>query len=192
MCRCFHKLERERVRQLRERLLDPEPATGMVDRLDPQDITSACPPATAMHLETYTIPSEPEESAEGDVDAEPPSRHARVDDVPDPDDNPRARWKQSYPAEQLAGAAYPGLSRTTFDVIRDEQIINHGEVLGPFKNDAECQLAKWAKWLIQNVGHNQAEEFLKLAAVRTLLLCPCFVLKSAKYERSRAQLRNKG
>ncbi|PBK83199.1 hypothetical protein ARMGADRAFT_1048477 [Armillaria gallica] len=48
---------------------------------------------------------------------------------------------------------------TNFEQIRDEQVLKGCEVLGPFKDDDEWELAKW---LIHNVGHNVAEEFLKL------------------------------
>ncbi|KAJ6612021.1 hypothetical protein B0H10DRAFT_1808397 [Mycena sp. CBHHK59/15] len=47
----------------------------------------------------------------------------------------------------------------TFQMIRDDQVLQGAEVLGPFESDEEWELAKW---LIKNVGHNQMEEFLKL------------------------------
>lgn len=63
-----------------------------------------------------------------------------------------------------AGAVY-GKSKTPFERIRDEEILKGAEVLGPFKDDEEWELAKW---LIKNVGHTQAESFLKLPIVRQL------------------------
>jgi hypothetical protein len=59
------------------------------------------------------------------------------------------------------GHAYR-LGKTSFQTIRDDEILKHGEVLGPFKDDAEWELAKW---LIKNVGHAQADALLKLSIV---------------------------
>jgi hypothetical protein len=58
------------------------------------------------------------------------------------------------------GHAYR-LGRTVFQSIRDDQIIKNG-VPGPFKDDAEWELAKW---LIKNVGHGQVDTLLKLSIV---------------------------
>ncbi|KAJ7129656.1 hypothetical protein C8R44DRAFT_830103 [Mycena epipterygia] len=44
----------------------------------------------------------------------------------------------------------------------DDQILTGCEVLGPFADEEEWELAKW---LIKNVGHNQTEAFLKLPIV---------------------------
>ncbi|KAJ6454809.1 hypothetical protein C8R45DRAFT_1188877 [Mycena sanguinolenta] len=49
-----------------------------------------------------------------------------------------------------------------FERIRDDQILTGCEVLGPFADEEEWELAKW---LIKNVGHNQAEAFLKLPII---------------------------
>lgn len=49
-----------------------------------------------------------------------------------------------------------------FEEIRDEEILKGAEVLGPFADEAEWELAKW---LIKHVGHTAADEFLKLAIV---------------------------
>ncbi|KAF8181120.1 RNA ligase-domain-containing protein [Mycena galopus ATCC 62051] len=49
-----------------------------------------------------------------------------------------------------------------FEHIRDEQILDGCQVLGPFADEEEWELAKW---LIKNVGHNQAEAFLKLPII---------------------------
>ena len=70
-------------------------------------------------------------------------------------------YVDTFPEEAYAGASY-GPARTLFESIRDEQVLRGIEILGPFESDAEWQLAKW---LIKNVGHNQAEEFLKLPIV---------------------------
>ncbi|KAJ7845794.1 hypothetical protein B0H13DRAFT_1647159 [Mycena leptocephala] len=64
----------------------------------------------------------------------------------------------------MAGATY-GRAKTMFEHIRDDQVLNGYEILGPFADEEEWELAKW---LIKNVGHNQAEAFLKLP-IRTFL-----------------------
>lgn len=55
--------------------------------------------------------------------------------------------------------------KTAFEHIRDDQILTGCEVLGPFADEEEWELAKW---LIKNVGHNQTEAFLKLPIVSCL------------------------
>ncbi|KAI0755864.1 hypothetical protein BC629DRAFT_1584640 [Irpex lacteus] len=80
----------------------------------------------------------------------------------EPEDNPENRFVEPFPHEKFAGATF-GKARTTFDAIRNDQILQGAEVLGPFKNDEEWALAKW---LIKNVGHNAADEFLKLAVIQ--------------------------
>ncbi|KAJ7314250.1 hypothetical protein DFH08DRAFT_716947 [Mycena albidolilacea] len=52
-----------------------------------------------------------------------------------------------------------------FEHIRDDQILTGCEVLGPFADEEEWELAKW---LIKNIGHNQTEAFLKLPIVSSL------------------------
>jgi hypothetical protein len=49
-----------------------------------------------------------------------------------------------------------------FEEIRDNEVLKGAEVLGPFKDEAEWELAKW---LIKHVGHTAADEFLKLSIV---------------------------
>jgi hypothetical protein len=97
-----------------------------------------------------------------DVDAQIP----RMMDVPDQDDrrSPEDMWyTQSFPEKREAGKTY-GASKTSFERIRDDQILAGCEILGPFADDEEWELAKW---LIKNVGHNQTETFLKLPIVST-------------------------
>lgn len=60
-----------------------------------------------------------------------------------------------------AGATY-GPAKTVFEEIRDEEILKGAEVLGPFRDEQEWELAKW---LIKHVGHRAADEFLKLSIV---------------------------
>ncbi|KAL0951815.1 hypothetical protein HGRIS_008482 [Hohenbuehelia grisea] len=91
-----------------------------------------------------------------DCDAMPP-RIAQVPVI----DSSRQYWRRDSPADRLAGAS-GGSSKTPFQRIRDDQILKGAEILGPFKDDDEWELAKW---LIKNVGHNQAEAFLKLPII---------------------------
>ncbi|KAH9947697.1 hypothetical protein B0H21DRAFT_778363 [Amylocystis lapponica] len=62
----------------------------------------------------------------------------------------------------MAGASY-GTAPTVFDNIRDEQVLHGEEILGPFRDEGEWELARW---LMKNVGHNQAEQFLKLPIIQ--------------------------
>ncbi|KAF7367105.1 hypothetical protein MSAN_00970100 [Mycena sanguinolenta] len=100
---------------------------------------------------------------------------ASVPEVPDTDardpepsgntttatEEPKELFERSFPSEYAAGATY-GRTKTMFEHIRDDQILTGCEVLGPFQDEEEWELAKW---LIKNVGHNQAEAFLKLPIV---------------------------
>lgn len=81
-----------------------------------------------------------------------------------PSENPETHFIEEYPPEHFAGASYE-TCRTYFDLIGDKQAESGGGMWGPFK-DAE----KWelAKWLVQNIGHNQTEDFLQLSIVRKL------------------------
>lgn len=98
----------------------------------------------------------PSENLEGPEATRP---HVTVEEIPDEDD--AGYYEMKFPAEKQAGATF-GESRTTFESIRDDQILRGAEVLGPFASDEEWELAKW---LIKNVGHNQADVFLKLPIV---------------------------
>ncbi|KAJ6592687.1 hypothetical protein B0H19DRAFT_1204841 [Mycena capillaripes] len=71
----------------------------------------------------------------------------------------RKYWRETCPGN--GGATY-GRGKTTFEEIRDEEILKGAEVLGPFKDEAEWELAKW---LIKHVGHTAADEFLKLSII---------------------------
>ncbi|KAJ6617710.1 hypothetical protein B0H10DRAFT_1797026 [Mycena sp. CBHHK59/15] len=74
---------------------------------------------------------------------------------------PEWRAKHKDVKEAAAGATY-GSTKTTFELIHDEEILKGGVVLGPFADDDEWQLAKW---LIKHVGHTVTDEFLKLPII---------------------------
>ncbi|THG92911.1 hypothetical protein EW026_g8163 [Hermanssonia centrifuga] len=78
--------------------------------------------------------------------------------MPEPDE----RYALQCPSDCHAGATF-GVAKTAFDIIRDDQVLRGAEIWGPFKDDNQWKLAKW---LIKNVGHNQAEEFLKLGIIQ--------------------------
>lgn len=114
---------------------------------------------------------EPEIPASADTVPQREHRRVHVEEVPDSDAPMRhasddTRWIEPYPVDMLAGAPIgdPAVAiPTKFDNIRHQLESNGDEgVLGPFKDDEEWQLAKW---LIQNVGQNQTDKFLKLPIV---------------------------
>jgi hypothetical protein len=108
-------------------------------------------------------PMEMEELEDSNIDtmiSDQDARRPRVEEVQDEDDC-GVEYVETFPEEAYAGASH-GHARTLFESIRDEQVLCGAEILGPFESDAKWQLAKW---LIKNVGHNQAEEFLKLPIV---------------------------
>ncbi|KAJ6489418.1 hypothetical protein DFH09DRAFT_856707, partial [Mycena vulgaris] len=73
----------------------------------------------------------------------------------------RPEWHRTPDPKLGAGATY-GQGKTAFEMIRDEEILTGGTVLGPFRDDDEWQLAKW---LIKHVGHTATDEFLKLSII---------------------------
>ncbi|KAF7377221.1 hypothetical protein MSAN_00142000 [Mycena sanguinolenta] len=73
----------------------------------------------------------------------------------------RPQWYKPCDPKLAAGATY-GKGKTAFEIIKDEEILRPGVVLGPFRDDDEWQLAKW---LIKHVGHTATEEFLKLPII---------------------------
>ncbi|RDB24482.1 hypothetical protein Hypma_008517 [Hypsizygus marmoreus] len=106
-------------------------------------------------------PQEDPELEAPDPDACPPRRRATIEEVED-EDAPGHIFAKSFPSIKQAGATF-GDAPTTFEAIRDDQILRGSEVLGPFESEDEWELAKW---LIKNVGHNQADLFLKLPIIQ--------------------------
>ncbi|KAJ7612278.1 hypothetical protein FB45DRAFT_875154 [Roridomyces roridus] len=92
---------------------------------------------------------------EADQDALPPRD-------PPIDLGQRPQWHRPADERLGAGATYGG-AKTTFELIRDEEVLKDGAVLGPFRDDDEWQLAKW---LIKHVGHTATDDFLKLSMIR--------------------------
>ncbi|KAJ7462850.1 hypothetical protein FB451DRAFT_1494885 [Mycena latifolia] len=96
-------------------------------------------------------------SREPDQDASVPVAAATVL----PGNDARPKLYRTHANELGAGATY-GPGKTVFELIRDEEILTEGMVLGPFRDDDEWQLAKW---LIKHVGHTATDEFLKLSII---------------------------
>lgn len=86
-------------------------------------------------------------------------RGVTIEEVEDEDEG--GYWYDSFPEQKYAGARKER-APTGFEVIRDDQVLQGAEIYGPFENEEEWELAKW---LIKNVGQNQAEAFLKLPIV---------------------------
>ncbi|KAG6848387.1 hypothetical protein H0H93_000646 [Arthromyces matolae] len=110
-----------------------------------------------LSLDIDALASASDDNVSNDVDALPPSLTTDVDSR----NRPKTYWEQSFPDAYAAGQTF-GTGKPLFQTIRDDQISQGADVLGPFKDDAEWDLAKW---LIKNVGHNQAEEFLNLQII---------------------------
>ncbi|KAJ7160367.1 hypothetical protein C8R46DRAFT_1286061 [Mycena filopes] len=133
-------------------LLDP-PASPAAGFDDVDDGSASRPP---------TPPFAPEENDGGDTDAIAPGPAPATPTTPataDPVATGRQRWRKECPGH--GGATY-GKGKTTFEVIRDEEVLKGADVLGPFKDEAEWELAKW---LIKHVGHTATDEFLKLRMI---------------------------
>jgi len=95
-----------------------------------------------------------------DVDAVAP-RIVEVEDEDAPEVVKRRRWRESFPSAHETGATR-GNQKTSFEKIRDEDVLTGAAVWGPFRDEEEWELAKW---LIKNVGHSQADHFPKLPIV---------------------------
>jgi hypothetical protein len=128
--------------------------------------------------QVYTMVDEPDNDigkpeipASSDTAPQREHHQVHVEEVPDSDAPMRRasddmRWIDPYPVDMLAGTPMGDLAvaiPTKFDNIR-HQLESNGDkgVWGPFKDEEEWQLAKW---LIQNVGQNQTDKFLKLPIV---------------------------
>ncbi|PSR81411.1 hypothetical protein PHLCEN_2v4278 [Hermanssonia centrifuga] len=94
-----------------------------------------------------------------DVVVTPSPRLATVEDLPEQE---AEQYALPFAAEHQVGATF-GVAKTAFDAIRDDQVLHGAEIWGPFQDSKQWELAKW---LIKNVGHNQAEEFLKLGIIQ--------------------------
>ncbi|KAG1843935.1 Zn-finger domain-containing protein [Suillus subalutaceus] len=123
---------------------------------DDEDLHDARPPVEDnTNEETYSPPHPG--SVEFDQD-HVQSCSVQIEEVTD-DPGPvgTRRWVEEYPDEMLAGAPCGPAE----DI--DNQEANGESVWGPFNDEEEWELARW---LIQNVGQNQTDEFLKLPIVR--------------------------
>lgn len=138
---------------------DPAIEDEIIDMIENIHFDAPPPPPLFQPSLDNVIISEPPT-----VDADARRPQVELEDVIDEDD--LDYYLREFPSEKEAGAVFGGDSRTLFHAIRDDQILKGDEILGPFRDDGEWELAKW---LIKNVGHTQADIFLKLPIVS---LCP--------------------
>lgn len=78
----------------------------------------------------------------------------------------RGQFKQPFPPDMRAGEIR-GIAKMAFEHVRDKEILKEGQVLEPFRDEDEWELAKW---LIKNIGHSQTEAFLQLPIVSVVRL----------------------
>lgn len=88
-------------------------------------------------------------------------RPVTVEEIPDEDSDEVRRFVQTYASSV---AEILGKGETMFEQWRKENDEAQREHFFPFASEDEWELAVW---LIQNVGHNKIEEFLKLKVVRS-------------------------
>lgn len=97
-----------------------------------------------------------------------PTHRATVEEVEDSEESeegPRAWYTEAFPPDREAGHTIRP-SPTTFEQIRDSDALRVDDVLGPFEDEGEWELAKW---LVRNVGHTAGDQFLKLPSVSASL-----------------------
>ncbi|KZT22197.1 hypothetical protein NEOLEDRAFT_1028379, partial [Neolentinus lepideus HHB14362 ss-1] len=89
-------------------------------------------------------------------DDRPRAKRARVEDMGDSKDMGTDRWAEPFPGK--AGIA-EGKGKTDFEAWKE--VLEWGEcgAWAPFKDDDEWELAQW---LVENVGKNKIDEYLKL------------------------------
>lgn len=90
------------------------------------------------------------------------SHSVEIEEDLDEDDIRVKQFVQKYP--RLVGTVL-AQGQTVFEKWEAENRKSHLEPFAPFASQEEWELAVW---LIQNVGHNRIEEFLKLAMVSLL------------------------
>ncbi|KAJ7219897.1 hypothetical protein B0H12DRAFT_1078497 [Mycena haematopus] len=117
----------------------------------------------SLQVDDFGVDEEPapfaqQENDSGDSDVIPPDPAPPLD-TSQPTKQ-RKYWRRYHKED---GGTHPDPAKTVFEVIRDAEILTGAEVLGPFKDEAEWELAKW---LIKHVGHTAADEFLKLSIIR--------------------------
>ncbi|KAJ6585887.1 hypothetical protein B0H19DRAFT_1060069 [Mycena capillaripes] len=135
-------------RRCRRRSAEPEPPSELPTSDD-----------LAAMLDDIPLEAPPQQGSDGST-AEEPDQDASMPTLP-PKAGSREQYYRTRDAKLGAGATF-GAGKTAFELIRDDEILKGGTVLGPFQDDDEWQLAKW---LIKHVGHTATEEFLKLSII---------------------------
>lgn len=102
-----------------------------------------------------------------DTDA-PPSKRARVEEVPDEECEaggfPKAPFRV-YEYDQAVQKATKGKGETLFEAIRTE-LSNKGHRWGPFADEGEWEFAHWV--MTEGLSHGTVDRYLKLGIVRNL------------------------
>ena len=149
-----------------EEWTDLEHGYAVLDTSTPSDVDD--PDAIAPPRHPPTLPKSrqseiTEEETNSDISAGDSSQQPQSN--PTDTLNSCGPWYQQIPyRSQKAGQPISlRQGKTAFEKIEDSQVLKYGEVLGPFRDEEEWELAKW---LIKNVGHTQADSFLKLPIVR--------------------------
>jgi hypothetical protein len=142
-----------RRRHRRSRSPSPPAGTdlGTGDASIPDDFMDVDTPGPVLAPSNYEVL---------DIDAQDPGPPAVLPAIPGIEAH-NEPFEDCFDETRKPGQSY-GPSKTVFERIRDDQILTGCEVLGPFADEEEWELAKW---LIHNVGHNQTEAFLKLPIV---------------------------
>ncbi|KAL0581893.1 hypothetical protein V5O48_000122 [Marasmius crinis-equi] len=115
---------------------------------------------TALHSDQMTS-LEPVIDNAMDEDNDEQYHGVSIEEVPDEDLDDL--YVERFPR---AAGAYVSHGKTRFHTIEEVIFPDGCEVLGPFRDEEEWELARW---LIKNVGHNQAEAFLKLPIIQNRL-----------------------
>jgi hypothetical protein len=141
---------------LRKRRRSQSPPTALNNSGPPTVTPAPAPPEDAMDVDMpepetdITVATHhPDQPELHDTDAQDPEARAPVNEAP-PIDTNKGPFEEPFPSKYMAGATY-GRAKTMFEHIRDDQVLNGYEILGPFADEEEWELAKW---LIKNVGHN--------------------------------------
>ncbi|KAJ6608811.1 hypothetical protein B0H10DRAFT_2226532 [Mycena sp. CBHHK59/15] len=144
-------IRRRRHRRSRSPSPPAGPDLGAGDASIPDDFMDVDTPGPVLAPSNYEVL---------DIDAQDPEPLAVLPAVPGIEEH-NEPFEDRFDEARKPGQSY-GPSKTVFERIRDDQVLTGCEVLGPFADEEEWELAKW---LINNVGHNQTEAFLKLPII---------------------------
>lgn len=138
-------------------------------------------------IESQAFPEPPDSSAEPPPSY--PSKKARVEDVPDEDDDipGSARWVEDFPF--LAGdpIVWCGTREMLFETYRPEKLAQGEDMWQPFESHKEWELAHWL--VRSGISQKEIDNFLKLASVSVLVYARYWTAVLILLCRSRKMLR---